>query len=101
MRRPKTVTVFGKAYSVEWDSRELDEMVCGDHHQKKNVIRIAPDMGPDEERETLLHELTHAMSDQIGMNISEAKVRQLSVAFYALCHANPKLRAYLFTKAKS
>lgn len=95
--RPVTVRVFGKIYTVEWRAKALDEFDrAGDHHQAGLAIRIADGLAPDEERETLMHELTHSIERQLGINIAEKKVRQLSVGMYAVLKDNPRLRTYLF-----
>lgn len=98
MNRPKSVQVFGKTYTIEWDSEDLEEHVFGDISQKFLQVRVAPKVAGHEERETLLHELVHAVEHQLGINLPENKVRQLSVGLFAVLVTNPKLRSYLFGK---
>lgn len=99
--RPATVRVFGKEYRLEWDSEALDETdLLGDHSLQRLMVRIAKGLAPDEERETVLHEFTHAVEIHLGCSIPETKVRRLSVGIFAILRDNPKLLAYLFGDKK-
>lgn len=92
--RPETVVVLGKRHAIQWDV-ELGRD-CGDIHFTRNEVRIAKDLAPDEERETLQHELIHGLDYAIGIGLSEAKTRALSAAWFALIAANPGLAEYLY-----
>ena len=93
----KSVRVLGKVYSVLW-GHKFDEMILGDHCQKSLQVRIGSGMAPDEERETLMHELTHAVENQLGLDLKEEQVRQLSVGMFAVFRDNPKLVSYMFKR---
>lgn len=95
MANPPVVRVLGKDYQIEWGATDLGEGVMGDHSQSELKIRVRGGMPHDEERETLLHELIHAVDEQLGIRMTEKRVRMLSVGVYALLRDNPKLRAYL------
>lgn len=92
--RPEAVIVLGKRHTIRWDV-ELGRD-CGDIHFTKNEVRIAKDLAPDEERETLLHELIHGLDYAIGIDLSEAKTRALSASLFGLMAANPGLVDYIF-----
>lgn len=94
---PKVVRMFGKSYAVElhpFDDR------FGDHSQVELKVRVREDLPPDEERESLLHELCHAVDEQLGLGIREKRIRAFSVGLYAMLKDNPELVKYLMVKAK-
>ena len=89
--------MFGKQYVVElhpFDDR------FGDHSQVELKVRIREGLPSGEERESLLHELCHAVDEQLGLKISETKIRQLSVGLYAMLRDNPALVKYLMKAEK-
>lgn len=103
MTKPKTIRVLGKEYRVEWDAvidnPDPEAITTGDNLQPILRIRIHKGLALDEERETLIHELVHAVENQLDLPMSEKTVRRLSVGLYALLRDNPKLRSYLFKGA--
>lgn len=90
--KPGTVRVLGKTYRVEL--HPLDDRF-GDHSQLELLVRVRADMPPDEERESMLHELCHAIDEQLGLGIGEKRIRPLSVGVYAMLRDNPHLVKYL------
>lgn len=64
--RPKTVKVGAHTYDVYWDEetwRSLDDIdnVVGKARHREQKLYIKPGQGPDEEANTFLHELLHAV----------------------------------------
>lgn len=95
---PCLVRVLGKEYRTVFGA-QLETGVLGEHDQMKGEVRVTGGLPHDEERETLLHELIHAIDEQIGIGLTEKRVRQLSVCIYALVRDNPGLAKYLSAKA--
>lgn len=96
--RPKRLTLIGKRHRIEWDCdlREGDDvLISGYFHLSKKLIQIAGGQTHDDERETLLHEILHALEVQMDAEIPEPKLRQLAVGLYAALKDNPKLVTYL------
>lgn len=95
----KTLRLIGKRHRIEWDVAVLQDENGNDldglFHQNKKLIQIAAGQTHDDERETLLHEMLHALETQMNAEIAEAKLRQLAVGLYAALRDNPKLVAYL------
>lgn len=92
--RPDSIVILGKRHAIEWDAKIGRD--CGDIHFTHNKIRIAQELAPDEERETLLHETIHGVDFAVGIGINEAKTRALSATLFAVLATNPALVAYLF-----
>lgn len=101
MLRPpfKTLSLIGKRHRIEWDCVGLTaddgDEVDGLFDRSKKLIQIAAEQTHDDERETLLHEILHALEVQMDAEIPEAKLRQLAVGLYAALKDNPKLVTYL------
>jgi hypothetical protein len=95
----KTIRLIGKRHRIEWACAELKsddgDDADGLFHRGKKLIQIAAGQTHDDERETLLHEIMHALEVQMDAEIPEAKLRQLAVGLYAALKDNPKLVAYL------
>lgn len=101
MKRPKSVRVMGKTYRLIWDCEDLEEdMSAGDHSQRHLAIRVAARYAEEEQRETVLHELCHAVEHQLGLDLEEEQVRQMSVGLFAIFQDNPGLVAYLWSKKR-
>jgi hypothetical protein len=95
MKRPfKSIKILGKHHRVNWGI-DLDGD-CGQIDEVKNLIEISDGMGAHEERETVLHEIVHAVAHQLGVKMPEKKVRPMSCGIYEVLMNNPKLTAYLF-----
>jgi hypothetical protein len=94
VKRPfRQLKIIGKRHRVVWDAPlvELD----GELDLTSNVISIAPNLPHDEERDTVLHEVTHAVEKQLNAHIPEDKLRSIVTGIYAVLKDNPKLAAYL------
>lgn len=95
----KRLSLIGKRHRVEWGCEDLraddGDEVDGLFDRSKKLIQIAAGQTHDDERETLLHEIMHALEVQMDAEIPEAKLRQLAVGLYAALKDNPKLVAYL------
>lgn len=93
----RQLRIAGKRHRILWD-QDL-EGDCGECKQVGNVISVGRNMGPDEERESVLHEVVHAVEWQQGLTLKEEQVRQLSVGLFETLRANPKLVSYLLDES--
>jgi len=95
----KTLRLIGKRHRIEWGCQELKaddgDDVDGLFDASKKLIQIAAGQTHDDERETLLHEILHALEVQMHAHIPEDKLRQLAVGLYATLKDNQKLVQYL------
>lgn len=97
--RFKTISLIGKRHRIQWDVDGLKSddgfEVDGLFWHGKKLIQVAAGQTHDDERETLIHEILHALEVQMNAKIPEAKLRQLAVGLYAALKDNQKLVAYL------
>jgi hypothetical protein len=95
----KTLRLIGKRHRIQWAGPGLKsddgDLVDGLFDASKKLIQIAGGQTHDDERETLLHEILHALEVQMNAHIPEDKLRQLAVGLYATLKDNRKLVQYL------
>lgn len=58
-------------------------------------IAIDSQLCEQQRRDTLGHELTHAIEDRLGLDLGEATVQQIGGAWVAMLRENPALVAWL------
>ena len=90
----RQLKIIGKRHRIKWDAELPDN--DGEIDLTRNIISIAKDLPHDEERDTLLHEVTHAVEKQLNCSIPEDKLRLIVTGLYAVFLDNPAFRAYMF-----
>jgi hypothetical protein len=96
--RPIKVKVLGKPFRVEWVTEGLDIDLVGECDSDGQVIRVRDGQPHEQERDTLLHEITHAVDEAMGTNLKEAQVRKIATGLLAVFLDNPRLMSYLRRK---
>lgn len=66
----------------------------------KNQISIKKGLESVETQDVVFHELTHAVSDLMNLDLSENQVTLLATAWIALLHDNPHLYEFLKKQEK-
>lgn len=90
----RQLRILGKRHRIAWDAQLEDN--DGEFDLTRNLISVAEGLAHDEERDTLLHEITHAVEKQLNCSIPEEKLRLIVTGLYAVMKDNPKLVDYLF-----
>jgi hypothetical protein len=67
---------------------EKDEL--GECDLEKQAITIKDGLKTEQETSTLLHECIHAISDSLGLGLSEKQVQGLETGLFDLNRANPR-----------
>lgn len=91
MSVPKSVLVLGKPYTIK--VAELSSY--GECDPPHCAIVLDKKQHPAQMRDTLLHELLHAVEHEASVRVSEAAIRMLATGILAVLRGNPKLAAYL------
>lgn len=91
-RRPAKIKLLGKRWSVAYCEMPKDEL--GECDLEAQAIKVKEGLKPEQEQSTLLHECIHAISDSLGLNLSEKQVQGLETGLYDLNIHNPRLFAY-------
>lgn len=98
---PKTIRILGKTYEVVkkgsevWDEDKFGQ--CDDAGQK---IYLRGGLGGDMERDTLLHEILHAIDFHEKAGLKERQVETMAAGFYAVLRENPDFAKYLIAQAE-
>lgn len=103
---PKKVLVLGKWYSIETDDHLMDdESGSGICKPWQCQIRIGKGLNPQQRRDTLLHEVMHAVFSETGLTMDfkedddeEKIVRRLSTCLLQVIRENPEFTAILTEK---
>lgn len=108
---PDTIVVGAARYTLLVDQAAIDKAavemgygvqgkLCGHHSHAGLTITLHPDQPADGARDSLLHEVLHALASQTDLNRDwaehdEAFVARLTPALLALLRANPALVQFL------
>jgi hypothetical protein len=93
MKIPKEVVVMGKSYTVGPLSEE-----CGDFGRcmaGNQRIQIKANQAPGQLRDTLLHEVLHAVSYELYLELEERQVHILANGLLDTLRRNPKFTQFL------
>lgn len=93
MGMPKKVRLFGKNWKIKRPNAIRGKH--GDCNDTYLVIRVSRQQGKDQEKDTLLHELTHSIEKELQLKMTEQQVRRFATAQLGLLRDNPKLVKYL------
>lgn len=89
---PTSVMILGKTYTIALN--ELDGLLgCVDHSSQH--IQINTGQHPESERDSLLHEIFHAVCFQTHLKLSERQVHALGAGLYQILTQNPDLVNYV------
>jgi hypothetical protein len=97
VRRPRVVRIGPHRYAIRSERIEGDD-TFGDCSPGACLIRIDPRQTASQRRDTLVHELLHALCSLTGLNEKvdeEDLVLRLSPALLDLLRRNPALVRYL------
>ena len=104
---PASVRLLGQSFAIELVDRDdavlggaaVDMERVGTVHITKQRISIAKDMASDQERDTVLHEVLHALIRVINLMPKEQEEERIVVALAPLIldalRRNPNLVEYL------
>jgi len=83
------VDILGVDFKIAYKNiEERDNPNMGIVDTKLGIIYLSTQMPDDIAEETLLHEIIHAISDKLHLELSEKKVTALSSGLYAVFKSN-------------
>lgn len=99
--RNKSVDVLGKTYKIRFvKNKQMDEQEYGLVDFNSMGILVNRERGKDHQKDTVIHEIIHALDEDLAMGLTEKQVRNLGCGFFQVLKSNPKLRRWLFTNRK-
>lgn len=90
----KTIRVMGKRVRMNWDAT-LPDKDWGEYDPNTATISVAPMVAIDEKKETVLHEILHAIETMSGNSIPETYIRALSVGLFAVLRDNKTVTQWI------
>jgi len=101
--RPERIKIISKRFTINYvpeGTEDLSEEKMGLCDTLNQTIWIQNDLKEDTQRETLLHEILHAISDEMGLNLAEAQVAGIAIGVLAVLMDNPSFAKFLLKKEK-
>lgn len=93
MKRPERLRLLGKRWSVTYGQLAAKDEL-GECDLENQAITIKEGLKPEQEQSTLLHECIHAISDSLGLGLTEKQVQGLETGLYDLNTSNPRFFSY-------
>lgn len=87
----KKLNLLGERYVVK--KQKIKEFGIVDYN--KAVIRLRPKQSTDQARDTLLHEVIHAIDYTNSLEMNEHQVRTLATGLRAVFTTNPKFATWV------
>ena len=97
MKRPERLRILGKRWTVTYGPLAAKDEL-GESDLENQALTVKDGLKPEQEQSTLLHECIHAISDSLGLGLSEKQVQGLETGLYDLNISNPRLFGYLRQK---
>lgn len=92
MKPPTSLDLLGKRWTV---TLKKDSKNFGTCYHAKCVINMTPTQAEENMRDTLLHEVVHALETEGQLKMSERQVRGIATLLLAAMRHNPRLVAFL------
>jgi hypothetical protein len=90
---PGDVDVLGKPYRVQLIERDSGDY--GECFSDQCRIEVATYQCEAQRRDTLLHEILHAVDHEMNCRMSEPQIRRMATGLLAVLRHNPALVAFL------
>lgn len=107
MNRPKRLKILGKPYSITYvpagdpglrEGPTDNDPGVGRCDETKQCIYIEEGQPLENEQDTVLHEVLHAVEDAMGMDVAEDVVLRFATGLLAVIKDNPRFLSYLRSK---
>jgi hypothetical protein len=95
VKRPEKVKLLGKKWTVLYKAALDTKDDIGECDLEHQTISLKDGMKAEQEQSTLLHECIHAISDSLGLGLTEKQVQGLETGLYDLNSSNPRFFSYL------
>ena len=96
MTRPAKIKLLGKKWTITYKAMPEDDL--GECDLENQELTVKDKLKPEQEQSTVLHECIHAISDSLGLGLTEEHVQGLETGLYDLNKSNPRFFSYLRRK---
>jgi hypothetical protein len=104
IKRPERIKIISKRFTVNYvpeGTEDLSEDKMGLCDTMNQLIWIEEGLKYDTQKETLLHETLHAISDEMNLDLSEVQVSGAAKGILAMLIDNPSFAKFLLKKEKN
>lgn len=84
--------VMGKRFRVQWKKLEKDLGMC---EASKCLISVDPSCALEQQKDTLLHEVLHAIDHEMDTNMRERQIRLQATGLLHFMRSNPEVIRWL------
>ena len=89
------VLILGNYIDIQWIPARLMTEAYGESDQESREIRLRDNLRGLQALDTALHEMTHQISDLLKLDLTEAQVHGLGLAWANVFAANPNLTTFI------
>ncbi len=90
------IRILGRRYTLKLVPKSaLEPRLVGAVDHASGEIEICESLAPDMRRETVLHEVLHAIEHIMGLENDERHVIAVSAALWAIAQANPEAMRWM------
>lgn len=97
---PKRVRIIGKNYEIRHVKKVDKAHSFGEHDVAWQLIKVRRNQCFEALRDTTMHEVTHAIEEQMDLGMKERQVHALAAGLLQVLRENPSLVRFLTAKAK-
>ena len=103
-KRPERIKIISKRFTINYVPEGHPGLEAEDNKgmcdSLKQTIWIEDGMKYDTEKETILHETLHAISDEMGLHLTEEQVDGGAKGILAVLMDNPSFAKFILKKEK-
>jgi len=95
---PDTLDIFGKRFTIKLLEPDESDDCDGYMDLGKSEIGLRIQESNDYNKDTLLHEVVHAIDETLNLKLKESQVHQLAVGLLAVLKQNKKFSQWLLNE---
>jgi len=88
------IKILGLDYDIKFAENENIDGLYGEIIHKKNLIRLNKEYSLERQKESLLHEVGHAINVELILKLNEDTISRLSKGLYQIIVDNPHIFSY-------
>lgn len=91
----RQIEILGNVTDIQWIPQRIMSSAFGEQDLAHSEIRIQDQLKGIQCLDTLLHEVTHVISDLLHLELTEHQVHNLGMAWAQIFFANPELLGFI------
>ena len=88
---PEVVKILGQEYRIEFLGKKKKRGFIGRCFPHANIIQLDESLCPDKMGEVFLHEVLHAIDENLELDIKHRSINRLAIALYQFLKENNHL----------